>query len=90
MTDRQSKNPTPNGVKVIVKRINLLILLSFISLSVGLSSETIPSSSRKILPIAVGDTLPDLILTNTDHQSVHISNYLSEQPLILIYYRGGW
>jgi len=72
------------------KFIAILILVSFLSITRGISDDNIHSSSRRISPIAVGDKLPELVLTDTDFHDVKVHDYLKEQPLILIYYRGGW
>jgi len=54
------------------------------------SLRQIPSSSKNIEPISVGDKLPAYPLTDTEYQTIDLYTYLQEQPLILIYYRGGW
>lgn len=39
---------------------------------------------------AIGDPFPHFQLTDTEHQSIDLYNFLQNQPILLIYYRGGW
>ncbi|NQV41016.1 MAG: redoxin domain-containing protein [Candidatus Marinimicrobia bacterium] len=38
----------------------------------------------------IGDTFPHFQLTDTEYQSVDLYDYFQSQPVLLIYYRGGW
>ena len=38
----------------------------------------------------VGDSLPRFDLTSTQHESIELYDYLADEPILLIYYRGGW
>jgi len=38
----------------------------------------------------IGDTFPHFQLTDTEYQSVELYGYLQDEPILLIYYRGGW
>ena len=75
-----------------MKNTIILMLFAVVLMLPGATraGEKITGSSHRINPIAVGDQLPQLKLTSTDHQAVDIYSYLKTQPLILIYYRGGW
>ena len=37
-----------------------------------------------------GDPFPHFQLTSTDYQTIDSYDIFTEQPVILIYYRGGW
>ena len=37
-----------------------------------------------------GDTFPRFQLTDTAHRDVDLHDFFHEQPVLLIYYRGGW
>ncbi len=67
----------------------LSILLTAFMATCVCGQESSMIKSKSALP-AVGDTFPQLQLTSTDHQPVQIYDILAEQPVILIYYRGGW
>lgn len=38
----------------------------------------------------VGDPFPHFQLTDTAYQPVQLYDYLPNEPVVLIYYRGGW
>ncbi len=38
----------------------------------------------------IGDAFPHFLLTDTEYQSIDLYHYLENQPILLIYYRGGW
>ncbi|NQV14004.1 hypothetical protein HQ531_00995 [bacterium] len=69
---------------------SLLIIYSALAYAQESTSSPIPSSSRDIEALSVGDTLPHVILTDTKHNTIDLYKYLNTQPIILIYYRGGW
>jgi hypothetical protein len=75
-----------------VKKTRLTLLTFFLMAAFVISSpvDNTPSSSRKIRPLTVGDVLPTYTLTDTEYQQVSLYQYLEEQPIVLIYYRGGW
>jgi len=41
-------------------------------------------------PLAVGDTIPSIFLEATEKQPFDLRSSAAEQPLVLIFYRGGW
>jgi len=67
----------------------LSILLTAFMVTCVCGQESSVIESKSTLP-EVGDAFPHLQLTSTDHQSVQIYDILAEQPVVLIYYRGGW
>lgn len=46
-------------------------------------------SAEAVSPLAVGATVPDVILTGTDGQPVALREQL-DTPVALVFYRGGW
>ena len=48
------------------------------------------TSDTKITPPQSGDSLPPFQLTSTDYQTIDLHDILIEQPVVMIYYRGGW
>ena len=49
-----------------------------------------PTDGKSTKPPGVGDAFPQFQLTNTEHESIELYDYLENEPLVLIYYRGGW
>jgi len=49
-----------------------------------------PLRERNIQPLAVGAALPHFTLTDVQHNPVEIYDILDDEPVVLIYYRGGW
>lgn len=75
-----------------MKRLLIPIFLLFLISNSLTAQDTkdVPSSARRIKPVAVGDILPSYPLTDTKYETIDLYSYLEEQPIILIYYRGGW
>jgi len=48
------------------------------------------SSAEKIQALKVGDTIPDVTLTNPDGIIFKLKKLIQNQPTVLIFYRGGW
>ena len=38
----------------------------------------------------VGDAFPHFQLTDTEYHPIDLYDYLNDEPVLLIYYRGGW
>src|SRR5437762_2103191 len=86
-----------------MKKISLLFLISClvlfitgISLKARSSKPPTPalpeaaSSAEAIQPLKVGDTIPDVNLTNPDGIVFNLKKIIKNQPTVLIFYRGGW
>src|SRR6266404_8609240 len=41
-------------------------------------------------PLKVGDSIPDVTLRTEEDKEVSLRKLVSEQPTVLIFYRGGW
>ena len=50
----------------------------------------VAASAEQIQPLKVGDTIPDVLLTNADGLNFNLKKLIKNQPTILIFYRGGW
>ncbi len=57
---------------------------------VVLAEIKVPDSPENIVPIKVGETVPDVILMNVDSQAVKLVDLVKVKPTILIFYRGSW
>lgn len=53
-------------------------------------SDDLPDSPRKIRPLLIGSTVPELTLKNLDDSDFDLNAAIAQKPTILIFYRGGW
>ncbi|MDR9417967.1 peroxiredoxin-like family protein [Gracilimonas sp.] len=65
----------------------LLVSLLFINTSFAQSPA---ESADKVTPLLIGSQVPDVHLKTVDGNSISLRAEVSEQPTILIFYRGGW
>lgn len=79
-----------------MKRTSKLIILS---IAVGLflpgnmifgSENRVADSAEEICPLLVGQSVPNVDLTTVKGRSYDLAEAISEQPTLLIFYRGGW
>ena len=54
------------------------------------SIDTVPDRAENVCPILLGETLPELGLRTTNEEPFDMAASISEQPAVLIFYRGGW
>jgi len=71
-------------------RSYILSILLMTLMSAAVCGQAIPLSEHNIEPLGIGDSLPEFLLTDTDYNSISLYDYLEMEPLVLIYYRGGW
>ena len=65
----------------------LSILLTTLMTSLACGQDSQQTNRKKP---STGDVFPHFQLTDTDHQSRDTYSLFEEQPIVLIYYRGGW
>jgi len=58
--------------------------------TVSPSARPVPDSAELIQPVKMGETVPDVTLTNADGLTFKLMKLVKHQPTILIFYRGGW
>lgn len=54
------------------------------------SDVSVAGSAEDVCPLAIGKTVPSLVLNKPDGSAVELKSLLAEKPTILIFYRGGW
>lgn len=57
---------------------------------IGCDSHRIPETADQVEPLNVGQTIPDVTLTNSFGHETDLHDIVSERPTLLIFYRGGW
>lgn len=58
--------------------------------AVGCNLHGIPESADQVTPLEVGQTIPDITLTNGFGHETDLYDVVIEMPTLLIFYRGGW
>ncbi len=73
-------------MNINIKSLSIILILSL------LFTEMISGQDRyDICPLKVGSELPEsLALTDLEGASIDFTQLISEQPTVLIFYRGGW
>ncbi len=71
-----------------MKKITLCSLFAFFTLS-SLTAQ-LPERAEDISPLLIGETMPDLKLTNTAGQPIPFLDVVKAKPTVVIFYRGGW
>lgn len=66
-----------------------LLFLTFL-LSVPLKAQDAAPSADQVTPLLIGSRIPDVTLKTIDGEDIRLRDAVSEQPAILIFYRGGW
>lgn len=51
---------------------------------------TVPQNAEDISPLLVGETVPNAALQDSKGNQINLKEYLSKQPTVLVFYRGGW
>ena len=84
-------------MKNLIIRISaVLILLGWFSICLAQTNDdknpqyTVANSPREICPILIGETVPELILTDVNGSPFNLNAAIEQKPTILIFYRGGW
>lgn len=68
----------------------LLMFTVLSSDSSGQEKSTVASSPEEINPLKTGQSIPEVNIKNIKGESVSLNSIVSENPTILIFYRGGW
>jgi len=69
-----------------LKILSIALCLPFFALA----QSDLPVKPEDISPLLIGETVPDIQLTQMDGSSTNIGTVLSGKKTILIFYRGGW
>ena len=54
------------------------------------SQDIVPDRAEDICPILIGQLLPEITLTTSDHEPFDVNEAVKEKPTVIIFYRGGW
>ena len=67
-----------------ILQFSVLIFLGTVSLP------AVPADANEVNPVEVGSTAPNVTLTKADGTQVELHELVSEHPVVLVFYRGGW
>ena len=71
------------------KKAGLILIALTLSLF-SFAQADLPSKAEDISPLLIGESFPDTPIKNLDGDEVAISDFLKEQPAVIVFYRGGW
>ena len=54
------------------------------------TAASVPTSADAVTPLAVGTKAPNATLRTLEGEEVALASLLGDQPVALIFYRGGW
>ena len=67
-----------------------ILALLLTPLAPSFSNAAMPQKPTEVNPVEVGSTVPDVQLTTADGHAVSLRQIVSEQPTVIIFYRGSW
>jgi peroxiredoxin len=54
------------------------------------TTDNIPREAKDIQPLLIGAQVPEVQLTDIDGNSINLLKIVTQTPVIIIFYRGGW
>ncbi|MEH0157488.1 peroxiredoxin-like family protein [Limibacter armeniacum] len=67
-----------------------ILLIAGILLSLVTAAQNVPTKAEDISPLLIGESVPEVALTNTNGNKVTLKEVLKQKPTVLVFYRGGW
>lgn len=68
-------------------KLKLVVLAVFVITNIF---SQVPENAEDISPLLIGETLPTVILLDSDGNQVEFNDVISKKPTVLVFYRGGW
>lgn len=79
------------------KNVHFLLFLFFMATAVQAQKSpeektvtSIPLTAEAVNPLKEGSEIPSITLTTPEGKRFDLNSYVKEQPVVLIFYRGGW
>lgn len=74
-----------------MKKLFIFAFLTLMQFSISATSvDKIAATADEVRPVLNGQMLPEVNLYNLDDKPVSLKSIISEQPTVIIFYRGGW
>lgn len=70
--------------------VRFLTMISLLSALLMMPLTDKAQKPEETCPLTEGSTIPDVSLTSMDGEEVQVSSLVTEQPTLLVFYRGGW
>ena len=71
--------------------VGLLALVPFASrASAHTATSGVPDAPENVVPLVVGAHVPKVSVKSLEGKTVNLPKFLSSQPTVLVFYRGGW
>jgi peroxiredoxin len=73
--------------------IHLIIVISLFTNCDSMKNNRtykIPNDPHEIIPIKIGDRIPEINLTDINYKEINLRALLNESPTVLVYHRGSW
>ncbi|HKK17333.1 MAG TPA: DUF3179 domain-containing (seleno)protein, partial [Opitutales bacterium] len=87
------REPKSTNNRTMTSKIKMTLLpllaATLGSFATGAQAAT-PTDAREVNPVEVGSTAPDVTLRQADGEELGLHALTADQPVILVFYRGGW
>ena len=70
--------------------VALVLALGLPLAAVSAAEERVAASAAQVKPLAVGATLPDVMVRTAEGEPVALREITGKGPVVLVFYRGGW
>ena len=76
--------------RFFANKISLIFAAFVLLMTFSVNAGDVPNSPEEVKPLKVGDTAPKLTLKDADGNDFDLNAAIAQQPVILVFYRGGW
>jgi peroxiredoxin len=73
----------------LIRSLPFFVILGGIAMAAA-QENPVPLTAQEIHPLAVGDSVPDGILSTIKGRNVGFKTLVAKKPSVVIFYRGGW
>ncbi len=76
--------------QAVILLILITVLTACSAQTTEQTEESVPPSAFDIQPLLIGEYVPELTLTDKDDREHSLKELVSQQPAVIVFYRGGW
>jgi peroxiredoxin len=74
----------------MIRNMLAAVLVATCIASVGAEDRPVAANAKEIVPLKVGDVIPEVSVQDADGKSIPLSSYHAEGPLVIVFFRGSW